>query len=291
MFEALRSIWPAQRADALQHTQTGADGACLPGLHVLEELVCAVHIAALQTATVASCVNALRAERRLENTLAMRNFVPVPPKALALLRQCNSEFGLKPSCIRNVKSFLADLAGARAQVDAYCADIEQYGQAMAGVLHMTLLTASWRKFARAALETIETLDPSVRRHLPERYHLNNVVLANLLRKVIAGGQPCIDEHGEVFLPELPLRRAAPRRKLCLDCVIEHQGRTSSADITDISMGGVRLDRIQGLVPQKVVLIELGNGRCLSGTVAWSKDHSAGIKFDSPLAPEDPLLAA
>ncbi|HWB46240.1 MAG TPA: hypothetical protein VG900_12425, partial [Hyphomicrobiaceae bacterium] len=226
MFEALRSLWPAHRADALHKTHNGADGASVSGLHVLEDLVCAVHIAALQTATVASCVNALRAERRLENALALRNFVPVPPKSLALLRQCNSEFGLRPACIRKVRVFLSDIAGARSVVDAYCADIEQYGQVMAGVLHMTMLTASWRKFARAALEAVETLDPAVRRHLPERYHLNTVILSNLLHKVIAGGQPCIDEHGEVYLPELPLRRTAVRRKLHLDCEIEHQGRTA-----------------------------------------------------------------
>ena len=36
-------------------------------------------------------------------------------------------------------------------------------------------------------------------------------------------------------------------------------------------------------------IEFDDGRCVAGVVVWSKGANAGIKFDTPLGPNDALL--
>ena len=62
-----------------------------------------------------------------------------------------------------------------------------------------------------------------------------------------------------------------------------------AIVKDISSSGLGLERIFEMAPHKVALIEFEDGRCIAGVVIWSKSNSAGIKFDAPLSPTDPLL--
>jgi len=72
-------------------------------------------------------------------------------------------------------------------------------------------------------------------------------------------------------------------------ILHSHGRLQCVDLRDISRGEIKLDRAFGLKPGDSVSIELLSRRILKGTVAWSIAAFCGIKFDQPLAEDDPAL--
>jgi hypothetical protein len=38
-----------------------------------------------------------------------------------------------------------------------------------------------------------------------------------------------------------------------------------------------------------ILVELRNGRKMSGLVVWCQDNKVGVRFDNPLLDSDPLI--
>ncbi len=42
-----------------------------------------------------------------------------------------------------------------------------------------------------------------------------------------------------------------------------------------------------MTPQKVALVEFEDGPCFAGVVVWATN--AGVKFDTPLRPDAPIL--
>jgi hypothetical protein len=129
------------------------------------------------------------------------------------------------------------------------------------------------------------------RCLPDVHGHNTPVLRRLLVDVLDRNSPCLNVNGSLFVPELPQRRSAARRKLNVACVVEHQDATLRAIAKDVSTSGLGLEQVKGLVPQKVALVEFADGRCLAGVVVWAKGSAAGLKFDRPLGLDDPLPAA
>ena len=149
----------------------------------------------------------------------------------------------------------------------------------------------WRCLSLRALTAVVSVEKDVARCLPGRYSHNTPLLKKLLRSVIEGGRPCVDDNATVKLPDLPQRRASVRPNVHLPCVLEYHGRTFQAAAKDISTGGVGLEQAPALVPQTVVLMEFESGHCIAGLVVWSKGTRAGVKFDLPLKPSHPLLAS
>ena len=246
---------------------------------VFEQVAGETHLAALQVAAVVSCINTLRQPGRLKDVSAIQDLAPRPTSGLRLAGKRYVP----------VRLFFGTLGAGHRQLQGFGADVEHFGLEVAAVFHLKPLSTSWCSICKLALKAIVAIDPELQRCLPDRYHQNTLVLAKLLRSAIDGGEPCIDASGRVFLPDLPQRRPSIRRNVHTPCVLEHHGQTSRALIRDISTGGLGLERADPLVPEKVVIIELPSGRWLAGTVVWSKGASAGVKFDGPLEPTDPLL--
>lgn len=275
MLESLRSKF--SRSPAVpRSTPPALRAEDLKGVLLFELIVCETHAAALQTAVVASGVHALRTPGRLRNPLVLINFVPGLPSVGAHLSRCRNDMGLQLQTNLKLIDFFTDLAPTRERIVAFCADAAEFGAEQAAFLHLKVLTAAMTRAALHALQSVEALDPEVRRCLPVRYCENTAMLATLLTSVLDGREPCVDAQGNLSLPDLPQRRPAPRRSLLLDCVIEHQGKTSHAIIKDASTSGLGLERTPGLVPQKVILIELQDERCLAGMVIWSSGTSSGV---------------
>jgi hypothetical protein len=263
----------------------------LEGIALFEELVCATHVATLQVAAVASCVNALGSKGGLKNALVLRNFVPHQPTVISSLSRCCAEMQLERATMLRVEKFFSDLPAAERQTDVFCSDVERYGAKQAVALHHTALMATWRQMSQRALEGLEALDPDVQHCLAERYSENTAVLTRLLTSVIDGGNPCLDARGYPYLPELAQRRPAPRRAVFHACTLEHQGNTSRAIVRDISTSGLGLEYARQLTPQEVILVEFENGLCLAGVVVWTSGTRAAVKFDTALNPKNPLLVA
>ena len=255
---------------------------------VLEALVCETHSAALLTATIASAINAFRREQSERAEADLKPYVPREPALISVLRNGMLETNLDEDTIGVISDFFDDLAPARIALDQYFADAKHIGSDRASALHQLALINVWRRGCENALVAVRQMHGHLGR-LPLQYTSNSQVLIDILEDVSQGGTPCVDEEGNLRLPELPQRRKSARRTLCQPCTITHNGTTSRAFVRDVSPGGFGLERIPALPPKSLVLIELPSGRRFTGVVAWSNEHSAGIRFSRTLLPNDPLL--
>ena len=261
----------------------------LESIQLFETLVAETHAAALRTAAVASCVNTLGAGRLLISPECLKSVMPQPSSILEELPRCQKELRPGAQTIPAVTNFFNSLDYAQAGVCDFCADAEQWGAEQAAFLHLKNLSTVWRRVSQLALNAVVTLDADIQRCLPVRYGQNTAVLKKLLTDVLEGGQPCLDVNGQPYIPELPQRRPAARRVINKPCIVEHQGKAARASVKDISSSGLGLEDAPEMTPHKVALIEFEDGRCVAGVVVWSKGANAGIKFDTPLGPNDALL--
>lgn len=293
MLQALISklSWPGWPSfmDAKDAAASGED---MDAVVRFEQLVGELHLAAMQVAVVTSGINALGEGIRLKNPLSLQDLGPQVPGAekITLPRHCREELGIAFKSVATVRDFFGELKTAQKDVEGFCADANEFGTEAAGFLDLPGVADRWRCLSLRALTAVVALEKDVARCLPGRYSHNAPLLKKLLRSVIEGGRPCVDENATVKLPDLPQRRAAVRPNVHLPCILEYHGRTFDAVAKDISTGGVGLEEAPTLVPQTVVLIEFESGHCIAGLVVWSKGSRAGVKFDLPLKPNHPLLA-
>jgi hypothetical protein len=270
-----------------------ASGEDMDAVVRFEQLVGELHLAAMQVAVVTSGVNALGEGIRLRNPLALQDLGPQVPSSekISLPRHCREELGIAFKSVAAIRDFFGELKTAQQDVEQFCADADEFGTEEAAFLDLPAVADRWRCLSLRALTAVVSIEKDVARCLPGRYSHNTPLLKKLLRSVIEGGRPCVDDNATVKLPDLPQRRAAVRPNVHMPCVLEYHGRTFQAAAKDISTGGVGLEQAPALVPQTVVLIEFESGHCIAGLVVWSKGTRAGVKFDLPLKPSHPLLSA
>ena len=281
--------WPSLAAGA----DADASGEDVEAIIRFEQLVGELHLAAMQVAVVTSGVNALSDGIRLKNPLALQDLGPQLPSAekITMPRHCREELSIAYKSVAAVRDFFGELKMAQRDVEGFCADAHEFGTEEAVFLDLSGVADRWRCLSLRALTAVVALEKDVARCLPGRYSHNTPLLKKLLRSVIEGGRPCVDDNATVKLPDLPQRRAAVRPNVHLPCVLEYHGRTFQAVAKDISTGGVGLEEAPPLEPQTVVLVEFEGGHCIAGLVVWSKGARAGVKFDVPLKPSHPLVAA
>jgi PilZ domain len=95
----------------------------------------------------------------------------------------------------------------------------------------------------------------------------------------------------VAAPETALAngRTAERHTIRKHAILHSHDRTQTVLIRDISAGGMKIQNAFGLIDGDTVRVELLTRRTFHGTVAWSVPPYCGIKFNTPLASDDPLL--
>jgi hypothetical protein len=85
-------------------------------------------------------------------------------------------------------------------------------------------------------------------------------------------------------------RRFERETIRKNAILHHShGRMQSVLIRDISCGGMKIQNAFGLMPGDAIRVELLTRRSFEGMVAWSVPPYCGIKFNNPLAEDDPLL--
>lgn len=86
-------------------------------------------------------------------------------------------------------------------------------------------------------------------------------------------------------------RTSERRAIHKHAILHAHGRTQAIVIRDISAGGLKIQNGFGLIAGDRVKIELLTRRVFEGTIAWSVPPYCGLKFETALADDDPLLRA
>jgi hypothetical protein len=256
---------------------------------ILEAFVCETHSAALLAATIASAVNAFKRQGVDKSEGALSPYVPREPALISVLRNGMLETDLDEDTLAIISDFFEDLGPARIALDQYFADANHIGAERASALHLLPLSSTWRRACDDALVAARQLHGYLG-HLPSQYTSNSEVLIELLQEAASGGSPCLDDEGQISIPDLPQRRRTARHTICQPCTITYNRTTAQAFVRDVSPGGFGLERVPQLAPKSLVLIELPSGRRFTGVVAWCNGSSAGVRFARTLLPNDPLLA-
>lgn len=78
----------------------------------------------------------------------------------------------------------------------------------------------------------------------------------------------------------------PRQSVLLTAMLERFGsnETSQHRVRDLSAGGMRIDQATGLREGSTVLVTVGMLESISATVAWVRGDWAGVRFATPVEP-------
>jgi hypothetical protein len=215
---------------------------------------------------------------------------PGEPSRLLATGAGLSEAYLDTMCGASVARFLQALAVARFDLTDYFAECCAIGNARAAVLHQAGLSCSCRAAASDGANAVAHLDEAIdgSEQGQDVYRQTARRLATLLAAA-AGKAPCIDAEGDLYVPELPQRRRAPRARVGARCTVEHARRRTPALLRDISVGGLGLASGPALTVGEAIAVSLDSGRRFAGRIAWARGGSAGVVLDHPLLASDPLL--
>jgi hypothetical protein len=284
-----QSLDPLTGRDSDSADDDAEAGIAAAALPLIEALACETHSSVLLTVTVAGAINSFRRHGTARTEEALKPYVPPEPALITVLRNGMLETDIDEDTIGVILDYFDSLAPARIALDQYFADANHIGAERASALHLLGLANIWRHACETGLAATRQLH-GLLAVLPPQYTSNSRLLIELLQETIAGGSPCIDEHGQISFPELPQRRRSARRTLCQPCTLTHNRTTSPAFVRDVSPGGFGLERVPLLAPKSVVLIELASGRRFTGVVAWCNGGAAGVRLSRTLLPNDPLLS-
>jgi len=265
------------------------------GRSILEALVCETHEAALCSAVVGSWANALHDHARPDALDRIAGEMPQPPGLYLTLERWRSETGLPPAALISIDGFLKTVSAAKRQTRLVEADTAAIGWDRARLLHGLILSDAWRRTAGGAIEALSPLEAVASEMLAPCYGQSSRILRTLLEEVRLGRSPCLAEGGRIRRPHLPHQRRSVRKSLCEQAhliVRSPRGANRSFPVfaRDISVGGIGLERTPHLPSNTRVTVELAHGRLIPGITAWAARDKVGVRFDTPLSLNDPLLA-
>lgn len=256
---------------------------------VLESLICDTHSAGLLTAAVTSVVNRIKNESIARAEAELLPILPKDPTSMLIFRHWSSDSDISSDTLAAVISYFTELETARRMIGQYFADLRLIGADRAATLHQFTLVKTWRASCKSGSTAIIALSDEFDDKLPSLYALNVGILTRLLDASAQGEAPLARDNGQIYLPALPQRRHSSRRILNQAAKLQHRGIVTDVFVRDVSEGGLGLDSPGKLEKNQVAVIELSNGRRLSGSIVWFKRGRAGMKFARPLSPNDPLL--
>ncbi|MFA7306081.1 MAG: PilZ domain-containing protein [Hyphomicrobium sp.] len=281
----LKSSEPAKPRRALPPTSDPTDGFAR-----FEALVCEFHWTALQIGAIASCMNASLASRRSWMLRACSNLVPVEAPVVKVALRSWQDIGLPRDLAASVARAYFNLADAKKLALPLINSAGIFVAPQIPLAKLEQIAVVWRKLAEDCREAALEMEPETRWRLNGAYTGNALVLSKFLKEAMSGLQTCVNQQGEVALPILPQRRQIPRFITLQSCKIFSQAGAIAAFARDTSRNDLSVDCDRDFRLKEAVVVTLRNGRKLPGLIVWSKDGKSGIRFDSPLPDDDPLIA-
>lgn len=281
----LKSSEPAKPRRALPPTSDPTDGFAR-----FEALVCEFHWTALQIGAIASCMNASLASRRSWMLRACSNLVPVEAPVVKVALRSWQDIGLPRDLAASVARAYFNLADAKKLALPLINSAGIFVAPQIPLAKLEQIAVVWRKLAEDCREATLEMEPETRWRLNGAYTGNALVLSKFLKEAMSGLQTCVNQQGEVALPILPQRRQIPRFITLQSCKIFSQAGAIAAFARDTSKNDLSVDCDRNFRLKEAVVVTLRNGRKFPGLIVWSKDGKSGIRFDSPLPDDDPLIA-
>lgn len=248
-----------------------------------------VHTGAVLTAAAASAVNFARGAGAVRALQEARNVIAGFAAQSEHWPRRILEQELSAAAMAQVEDFYQAFRRGRTGFVDYEVDSDEIGAERAAPLHTFRLASDWQRTARLAAAALLALHKDARVILPEDYIGSGEILAGILRRVSEGMPECCRDDGSIILPQLAERRRAPRQSLLQAARVRSEDGEFPAFARDISSGGVGLTGVPPMTVGTALEVDLACGRSFRGTIAWSKGADAGMIFDRPLLPTDPLI--
>ncbi|MEM1372203.1 MAG: hypothetical protein AAGG72_08275 [Pseudomonadota bacterium] len=272
---------------------------------ILEALAAELHEAATRTIIQASCWNylaqdngsAIPSARVSQLTQSCLDQLPTAPSLYLPLARWRDATGLTTDELNAIDQFFSMLAPANAMCRQAETDIATLRHERAIALHALRLSRRWSACANHARDALAAMRPAISAQLNGRYVVSSDILTDMTRYCGKGEWPCINRAGGLHRPELPQRRSAHRIRLGeminLTVASPFSGdlETHAVFATNVSAGGLGIQRTPHLSPDAAVTVELIDGRRLEGFVAWAHEGAAGIRWTHQLSHSDPLIAS
>jgi len=129
--------------------------------------------------------------------------------------------------------------------------------------------------------------------LPETRYSNQIArileVESLVKRARYGETPCIRTDGMVIVPGWIDQRREPRFTVNISVICNFSKKRVRVVLKDLSITAAGLCSCPTVPVGTAIAIELPNARILDGRVIWSQGTNIGVRFDKPLADQDPIF--
>jgi hypothetical protein len=256
---------------------------------IARSLMGEVQNASILIAVTTSAINALDSVRHPRGLRHLSGYMPPTPVVFPSVAARLVDVKLDGETIDILHAFFSRVDLAKNMLRSYMMAGGRGAEPSQGTFEE--LTDIWRSCCGLALAAIEELERVIDLCADGEQFERADYLEKLLKEARDGGRPCLEADGRIVMPGWASRRQHERRAANLGVIIQSGGRVIKGIVTDVSSGGVGLDHVAGLRAGDGVTLQFESGRRVSGSIAWSMDKRAGVKFLRDLTPNDPLLSS
>jgi|GEM_PF-2653699 len=256
---------------------------------IARSLMGEVQNASIMVAVTTSAINALDAVHHPRGLRHLSGYLPPTPVVFPSVAARLVDVKLEPETVDVLHTFFSRVDLAKNLLRSYMMAGGRGAEPSRDTFEE--LVENWRTCCSLALAAIAELERVIDHCGDGRQFDRADYLYKLLQEARDGGRPCLEADGRIVMPGWASRRQHERRAANLGVIIQSGGRVIKGIVTDVSSGGVGLDHVSGLRSGDGVTLQFESGRRVSGTIAWSMDKRAGVKFLRDLAPNDPLLSS
>ena len=240
------------------------------------------------TVVSASIVNARAFGTKLQNIGRPSAVMPADPLIFPAVATGLAPSLGHPGLVRALHDYYMRLAFARtvSAASAHALDSET----QPGNRKIAQLADVWRRLCGlASLVTYHAYDVERIEDPVRKGQLASI--QQLIKAAQNGESPCVRGDGTLFVPGWLEERREERKAAGWTIMIHSSTGREAATLSDISTGGMGLAfcRIRPIGSQ--ITVELQDGRCLAGVVAWAHNDRMGARFLQPLSHNDPIMTA
>lgn len=161
---------------------------------------------------------------------------------------------------------------------------------MKGGVHIDVLSGTWCLLCKAGAALLRRVHAGYQLDLGPEGSMHFFRTIDLLRSCANGHSPCVKSDGSVEVPGFIERRKEERLMVDWSAIAIVAKTAMPAQIVDLSAGGAKFVSLVVLQPSQRTSLRLPSGRTLDGVIAWTNASVNGMRFDRPLASDDPLLS-
>jgi hypothetical protein len=257
------------------------------GDFLFETVICDLHWTALQVGSVAMVAEACSKTDAGWTLRAWRHGLGDDCEVMRLALRFRDDMGLNTAIAAQIAGLYDSVSDAKAGI---------VGLAKIATLYtvperkaVAQAAERWRRLSREAVEVLKAVNGVMSRRLPALYAEDHRALVAFLEEAARGDARRVSVFGELSAPALRQRRRTPRNSSRVSCRLMLPHGEARAEIEDVSRSGLGLMCSVPANEGEAAVVELADGRRLTGVVARRSGDHVGLKLSTALSSSDPLL--